>query len=396
MAQLLSFKDATQPVKKSNKQMYDEFDKHLQMCANDADSFVLQNPLNQLKPIKHVFNGSSTPKDIRPSMDVIHQPIDDEFVDSIILTYDTGKLTHSDTTINRYSNHDWLFWLIDTIDISLNDKMLVRICGRSIDGLSKFMNTKSYGMLRSASPVVVQGGKERMSIMIPIKPNLLNKTPMYLRAGSKLSFKIRFNNFSASYFDGAPPLVVNCECTYELELLCSIPTIQFSPKTPVIDKTYVVVSSDYTFINKELDNKNTVLPPIPIPYGNLIAVVMMCSQMNGDVKTYPIVLNDFKYKVSGDNGFDIAQYDGKKREVFAGGRYLSHDNETPGTITIYFTEIDEFTKIRNINKTTFSKLLEKLLINIEVGADGFNILYRNDTIRRTIHIVQIVETYIVQ
>ena len=122
----------------------------------------------------------------------------------------------------------------------------------------------------------------------------------------------------------------------------------------------------------------------------------MCSRVKENVKKYPILLNNFKIKISGGNGFNIAQYNGTRREMLVNGEYLSFDNETPGTIPIYFTEIDEFVKTRNLNKTTFSRELERLLINIKINNGGLNVVYDNKPTMHTIYVVQIIETYIIQ
>ena len=192
MAGLLNFKNATQPTNEENKLIYEESINHLNLSCKNAYDYIINDPLNQLKSVRHLFSGSSTSSTVRPSFDVIHQPINDEFIDSVILTYDTGTLTHSDSNA-RQSKDDWLFWVIDSIDVCLNDKILLKISRRSVDGLSKFMNTQSYGIYVKNISVTVTNTKKRISVKLLLKPNMFDNLPMYIRAGANKSLEFSDN-----------------------------------------------------------------------------------------------------------------------------------------------------------------------------------------------------------
>lgn len=139
----LSFSNATQIIDNSNSHIYDEFVEHLLLSSNNEYDTAIKDITNSLTPSRIVYERSFTSNDVGPIFVTTHQPSSDEFVKSIIINIYIEKIIHNGVNNNVITApFNWIFFLIDYVEILLNGQQLIYLNGQALEGLlHNYINT---------------------------------------------------------------------------------------------------------------------------------------------------------------------------------------------------------------------------------------------------------------
>lgn len=198
---------------------------------------------------------------------------------------------------------------------------------------------------------------------MPLKNSIFDKKPMFLKKNSKLVLKIKFNSFLKSFFNPPRPSIITSTYDVGLEILSDIPKKQCNDNLKIIDKVFLLKSESFSLTGDFAINKQLPLHAIPIIYGNLILATIYCTKEVDGKQLGPISLNSFEIIISNADGCSIAKFNGDKRIVM-----INKERPMPISrhemLSVYFTQFNDNLKFRSLNRTTFSKNINKLLINI--------------------------------
>jgi len=339
-------------------------------AINAYDEYILSKD-SFLKSGRQEFKRLLT-KGQRNVFEFTFEPTSDCFVTQVSFGYLMGKggigIKASNNTFNTLYRDDWIFRDLSSIEVFLNDQILVDSDGDAVFDLqnTKYMPGRPRHDVLGVSIHDKVTTTYREDVLLPIKCNMMEEKPMLMLAGSKLRFKFICEYASTNFIMLRNPDDV---LTNELESLTSILTVlydepfeEFDKNISYIDKTYFFHSQKYAEIPVTKLGVKQNIALSSLRYGNLIAILLSltgdnASRTNGSRINYP---QGVEIQLSTKGGLhtithgnkDVNRNDKSKR-VF----------RTP--FTSNFSEFCGRKKKRLYNKTTTTKTLGQIGFNIE-------------------------------
>ena len=389
----LSFANATRITDKHDT-LYCEFLKHLEQSTSDEYTIATTNYDNYLTPSMSTYGKRFVSVDHVPLFVATHQPSSDEFIKSISIDVFIEQVTHNRDSAT--APHNWIYYLIDTIDVNLNGQKILTLHGHTLEAICYNYCNGDLVDYDGAIPTIISRAHKQMSatLKIPLKNTMFDERPIFLKKGSMLTLKLKLNQFIESFFN--PPHPTEASATFDVvyNISSDIPNIRYELTTQITDRALILRSDHFSFTNGAIEGAQILLQSIPIIYGNLLAIVMYCTKEVDKKQQGAISFNKFNVVVNDDNGCVVAEFDGSKRIVMTDTSRSSPKCKHK-ILPLYFTDFDENLKFRNINKTTFSSGIKKLTISLFTKSGTMEISNNKNTIHN-IFITQIVESFVVQ